>query len=71
LGLLPPGFKSAEVADTLIVSENYFSVLGVAPLRGTTFESIGARELAASPAVLISETTGSGGSPAILRCSAK
>ncbi|HEY6305976.1 MAG TPA: ABC transporter permease [Candidatus Angelobacter sp.] len=55
LGLLPPGFMSAEVADTLIVSENYFSVLGVAPLRGTTFESIGTRELAASPAVLISE----------------
>jgi predicted permease len=55
LGLLPPGFKSAEVADTLIVSENYFSVLGVTPLRGTTFESIGAHELTASPAVLISE----------------
>lgn len=55
LGLLPPGFNSAERADTLIVSENYFSVLGVAPLRGTTFESISARELAASPAVLISE----------------
>lgn len=55
LGLLPPGIKSAEFAETLTVSENYFSVLGVAPLRGTTFESIGARELAASPAVLISE----------------
>ena len=55
LGLLPPSTKNAESADTLIVSENYFSVLGVAPLRGTTFESIGARELAASPVVLISE----------------
>jgi predicted permease len=55
LGLLPPGFNSGELADTQIVSENYFSVLGVAPLRGTTFESIGARELPASPAVLISE----------------
>ena len=55
LGLLPPGAKNAESADTLIISENYFSVLGVATLRGTTFESIGARELAASPVVLISE----------------
>src|SRR6266576_2323967 len=55
LGLLPPGAKNAEFAGTLGVSENYFSVLGVAPLRGTTFESISARELAASPAVLISE----------------
>jgi predicted permease len=55
LGLLPPGFKSAELADTQFVSENYFSVLGIAPLRGITFESIGARELAVSPAVLISE----------------
>jgi len=55
LGLWPPGAKNAELAETLIVSENYFSVLGVAPLRGTTFESIGARELAASPVVLISE----------------
>lgn len=55
LGLLPPGATNAESADTLIVSENYFSVLGVAPLRGTAFESISARELAASPVVLISE----------------
>lgn len=55
LGLLPPEIKTAEFAETLVVSENYFAVLGVAPLRGTTFESIGARDLAASPAVLISE----------------
>lgn len=55
LGLIPPGSKNAEFAETLLVSENYFSVLGVPPLRGRTFESIGARELAASPAVLISE----------------
>ena len=69
LGLLPPGAKNAELADTLIVSENYFSVLGVALLRGTTFESIGARELAASPAVLISENYWQrrfGGDPAVL-----
>ena len=53
--LIPPGTKNAEFAETLIVSENYFSVLGVPLLRGRTFESIGARDLAASPAVLISE----------------
>jgi len=69
LGLLPPGAKNAELADTLIVSENYFSVLGVSLLRGTAFESIGARELAASPAVLISENYWQrrfGGDPAVL-----
>jgi hypothetical protein len=55
LGLLRPGASNAEFASTFIVSENYFSVLGVAALRGRTFESIGLPELAASPAVLISE----------------
>lgn len=55
LGLIPPGTRNAEFAETLIVSENYFSVLGVPLLRGRTFESIGVRELAVSPAVLISE----------------
>jgi predicted permease len=55
LGLLPPAASNAEFAATFIVSENYFSVLGVAPLRGRTFESIASPELAASPSVLISE----------------
>jgi predicted permease len=55
LRLLPPAVGNAEFASTFIVSENYFSVLGVAPLRGRTFESITSRELAASPSVLISE----------------
>jgi macrolide transport system ATP-binding/permease protein len=55
LGLLPPTASNAEFAATFIVSENYFSVLGVAPLRGRTFESIASSELAASPSVLISE----------------
>jgi macrolide transport system ATP-binding/permease protein len=55
LRLLPPAVGNAEFASTFIVSENYFSVLGVAPLRGRTFESISSRELASSPSVLISE----------------
>ncbi len=55
LGLLPAGSGNAEFATTFIISENYFSVLGAAPLRGRSFESIPAAELAASPAVLISE----------------
>jgi predicted permease len=57
LGLLPSGTAAspAEFANTAIVSENYFSVLGIAILRGRTFESQDVRQLSASPAVLISE----------------
>ena len=57
LGLLPSGTGASltEFANTAIVSENYFSVLGIAILRGRTFESEDARRLPASPAVLISE----------------
>ena len=55
LGLLPATANNAEFASTFIVSENYFSVLGVSALRGRTFESVGLPELAASPSVLVSE----------------
>ncbi|MBV8867559.1 MAG: ABC transporter permease [Acidobacteriaceae bacterium] len=55
LGLLRPSANNAEFASTFLVSENYFSVLGVTALRGRTFESVGTPELAASPSVLISE----------------
>jgi len=57
LGLVTSGSGSANVEFTsgLIVSENYFSVLGVTPLRGRTFESMTAVDLTANPAVLISE----------------
>jgi macrolide transport system ATP-binding/permease protein len=55
LGLLPSGASNAEFSSVLVVSENYFEVLGVAALRGRTFDSIGTGELLASPSVLISE----------------
>jgi predicted permease len=55
LGLLPPAVNNAEFASTFMVSEHYFSVLGVTALAGRTFDSMGLPELAASPAVLISE----------------
>jgi predicted permease len=54
LGLLPQ-IGNSDTAMTFVVSENYFSVLGVAALRGRTFGSGDKAELAASPAVLISE----------------
>ena len=57
LGLLPSGAGTSltEFANTAMVSENYFSVLGVAIFRGRTFESEDVSQLSASPAVLISE----------------
>jgi predicted permease len=55
LGLLLPSAVNKEIATTFVVSENYFSVLGVAPVRGRAFDAMNAAELAASPAVLISE----------------
>jgi MacB-like periplasmic core domain len=53
LGLLPT--SNREIATTFIVSENYFSVLGVKPARGRAFDAMSAPELAVSPPVLISE----------------
>jgi predicted permease len=55
LGLLRPAASNTESASTFIVSENYFSILGVPALRGRTFDSISRSELTASPSVLISE----------------
>jgi macrolide transport system ATP-binding/permease protein len=55
LGLVPAGASNAEFAGVLVVSENYFEVLGVGALRGRTFDSIGIPELFASPSVMISE----------------
>src|SRR5262249_18876055 len=52
-GLLLLDTSNKEQVAVSVVSENYFSVLGIAPLRGRVFGS--ASELAASPHVLISE----------------
>ena len=69
LGLLPSAATNAEFASVFVVSENYFKVLGVAALRGRTFDSIAIPDLVASPSVLISENYWQkrfGGDPAML-----
>jgi predicted permease len=69
LGLLRSTTSNAEFPSTFIVSENYFSVLGVSASRGRTFESLSLSELAAAPSVLISENywhTKFAGDPAVL-----
>jgi predicted permease len=69
LGLFPSAASNAEFASVFLVSENYFKVLGVAALRGRTFDLIGIPELVASPSVLISENYWQkrfGGDPAML-----
>jgi predicted permease len=55
LGLLSSGASNAEFASAFAVSENYFKVLGVAPLRGRSFDSLSVPDLLASPSVLMSE----------------
>ena len=63
------GFNGAETVSAFIVSENFFSVLGVTAVRGRTFESIPLTELARSPSVLISENYWQdrfGGDPGVL-----
>ena len=52
---MSPSASNTEIASTFIVSENYFSVLGVSPVRGRAFDAMSASELATSPSVLISE----------------
>jgi len=70
-GLLPTGTaaSNAEFAATFAVSENYFKVLGIAPIRGRAFEGMSKQELAATPSVMISENYWQrrfGGDPALL-----
>ena len=50
-----PARARVETAFTFVVSENYFSMLGVKAIRGRTFDAIPNAELVASPSVLISE----------------
>jgi predicted permease len=53
LGLARAGAGNAEMASVVAVSENYFKVVAIPPVRGRTFESTS--RAAASPSVLISE----------------
>jgi macrolide transport system ATP-binding/permease protein len=53
--LLLPQIGNSETAMTMVVSDNYFSVLGIAASLGRTFGPGDKAELAASPSVLISE----------------
>jgi predicted permease len=55
LGLLLPSASNKEIVSAFVVSENYFSVLGVEPTRGRAFDAMSTSELAATPSVLISE----------------
>ncbi len=56
-GLLPSSTvgSKAELASVFMVSENYFTMLGVAPLRGRYFVEGDEKQLAAAPVVIISE----------------
>jgi predicted permease len=70
-GLLPGSAvgSKAELASVMMVSENYFSVLGVAAMRGRPFAAEDTAELEKSPAVLISENYWQrrfGGDPSML-----
>ena len=68
LGLLPSA-RNAETASTLLVSDNYFSVLGVEPVRGRLFVPSDSFNLAESPPALISENYWQkrfGGDPSVL-----
>jgi predicted permease len=56
LGLTPtPGAGNAEFAQTFVVSENYFKVLGVSVIQGRTWDSANTVGPAATPSVLVSE----------------
>jgi macrolide transport system ATP-binding/permease protein len=55
MGLLRSSLGASQFATVCVVSENYFTVLGVKMLQGRGFESISAAELASNPPVLISE----------------
>jgi len=63
------GSNDMETVTAFIVSDNFFSVLGVSAIQGRTFESIPLTELTRSPSALISENywqSRFGGDPAVL-----
>jgi predicted permease len=69
LRLFPNQGNNTETASTFLVSENYFSVLGVGALRGRTFAAGESSKLSASPPALMSENYWQkrfGGDPGIL-----
>lgn len=69
IGLLGSQASKAETVSAFLVSEDYFSVLGVPALRGRTFDAMNPADLAASPPVLISENYYQkrfGGDPTVL-----
>ncbi len=55
LGLSLPGAGNAEFANSFVVSENYFKVLGVSIIQGHTWDSANTVGPAATPSVLVSE----------------
>jgi predicted permease len=68
LRLLPNG-GNTETASTFLVSDNYFSVLGVGALRGRTFAVGESSKLSAFPTAMMSENYWQkrfGGDPAVL-----
>jgi predicted permease len=68
LRLLPNG-SNTETASTFLVSDNYFSVLGVGAVRGRVFVAGESSRLSTSPSALMSENYWQkrfGGDPAVL-----
>jgi len=55
LGLMPASASDAQFAATSVVSDNFFSVLGVSAVRGRVFRAEDSAALATSPSVVISE----------------
>ena len=53
--LMAPGASNAEFAQVFMVSDNYFSVLGVSALHGRTFGPGNTAESVSPPSVLVSE----------------
>jgi predicted permease len=69
LGLFPSSVTNGEYTGSIFVSGNYFSVLGVAPILGRTFDGTTDSQLLANPVVMVSENywqTRFGGKPSVI-----